>query len=43
MSSLQIYYRLGRMMGTSTSWPNWIEGDEFRATRDTSCAGEKGC
>ncbi len=44
MSSLEIYYRLGRMMGTSTSWPNWIEGDEFRATRDTSCAGsDKGC
>ncbi len=44
MSSLEIYYRLGRMMGTSTSWPTWIEGDEFRATRDTSCAGsDKGC
>jgi len=44
MSSLQIYYRLGRMMGTSTSWPNWIAGDEFRATRDESCkASDKGC
>jgi Zn-dependent M28 family amino/carboxypeptidase len=44
MADLQLYYRLGRMMAMSTSWPNWNEGDEFRAIRDESCkAGEKGC
>jgi Zn-dependent M28 family amino/carboxypeptidase len=44
MGDLQLYYRLGRMMAMSTSWPNWNEGDEFRAIRDESCkAGEKGC
>ncbi len=44
MADLQLYYRLGRMMATSTSWPNWVPGDEFRAIRDTSCAaGAKGC
>lgn len=44
MADLQLYYRLGRMMAMSTSWPNWIEGDEFRATRDASCAAsEAGC
>ncbi len=44
MADLQLYYRLGRMMGTSTSWPNWNDGDEFRAIRDASCAGsKKGC
>lgn len=44
MADLQLYYRLGRMMAISTSWPNWNDGDEFRAIRDASCkASEKGC
>jgi Zn-dependent M28 family amino/carboxypeptidase len=44
MADLQLYYRLGRMMATSTSWPNWNDGDEFRAVRDADCkASETGC
>lgn len=44
MADLQLMYRLGRMMAMSTSWPNWNEGDEFKATRDESCAAaETGC
>ena len=44
MADLQLMYRLGRMLGTSTSWPNWNEGDEFKATRDKACsAAETGC
>lgn len=44
MMDLQLFYRLGRMLSNSSSWPNWNEGDEFRATRDESCAAsEKGC
>ncbi|MFL0355035.1 M28 family metallopeptidase [Erythrobacter sp. GH1-10] len=44
MSDLQLFYRIGRMMAMSTSWPNWNEGDEFRATRDESCAtSDAGC
>jgi len=43
MDQLQLYYRIGRSLAMSTSWPNWVEGDEFRATRDTSCAGKGGC
>ena len=44
MTDLQLYYRLGRMMAESTSWPTWNDGDEFRAIRDEACkAGEKGC
>lgn len=35
-SDLQLYYLTGRMMAMSTSWPNWNEGDEFRAARDES-------
>lgn len=44
MADLQLYYRLGRMMAMSTSWPNWNDGDEFRAIRDQACkAAAKGC
>lgn len=44
MADLQLYYRVGRMMAASTSWPNWNDGDEFRAIRDEACkASEKGC
>ena len=44
MADLQLYYRLGRMMAMSTSWPNWVEGDEFRGIRDESCAATNaGC
>jgi len=38
MADLQLMYRLGRKLAMSSSWPNWNEGDEFRATRDESCA-----
>ncbi|GMN03397.1 M28 family metallopeptidase [Erythrobacter sp. MTPC3] len=44
MADLQLYYRIGRSMAMSSSWPNWNDGDEFRAIRDESCAGaETGC
>lgn len=44
LSNLQLFYRLGRMLGDSTSWPNWNEGDEFRGIRDESCASaDTGC
>jgi Zn-dependent M28 family amino/carboxypeptidase len=44
MADLQLYYRLGRMMAMSKSWPNWNEGDEFRRVRDASCAASfHGC
>ena len=44
MQDLQLYYRIGRMMAMSTSWPNWNDGDEFRATRDADCAASaRGC
>ncbi|MCR2832438.1 M28 family metallopeptidase [Parerythrobacter lacustris] len=44
MADLQLYYRLGRMLAMSDEWPNWVEGDEFKAARDASCAASaKGC
>ena len=36
---LRIYYRIGRELAESEAWPNWREGDEFRAIRDRSRAG----
>jgi len=44
MGDLQLFYRIGRSMAESSSWPNWNDGDEFRATRDESCASaDTGC
>lgn len=44
MADLQLYFRIGRSLAMSASWPNWNEGDEFRSIRDASCAeSEKGC
>ena len=37
---LQLFYRIGRMLAMSESWPNWVEGDEFKATRDETCTAE---
>ncbi len=36
VADVQLFYRLGRMLAMSDSWPNWVEGDEFRAIRDKS-------
>ncbi|MGB7409001.1 MAG: M28 family metallopeptidase [Pontixanthobacter sp.] len=44
MADLQLFYRTGRMLANSSSWPNWVEGDEFKATRDADCAASSnGC
>ncbi len=44
MADLQLYYRIGRSLAMSESWPNWNEGDEFRSIREASCAASaKGC
>jgi Zn-dependent M28 family amino/carboxypeptidase len=39
---LQIYWLIGRELATSNAWPNWREGDEFRAIRDRSRAAAAG-
>ncbi|WP_206613399.1 M28 family metallopeptidase [Parahaliea mediterranea] len=38
MSDLGLYYGIGREMADFDDWPNWVEGDEFRAIRDKSRA-----
>jgi Zn-dependent M28 family amino/carboxypeptidase len=40
VSDVTIYYRVGRALAASREWPNWLPGDEFRAIRDRSRAGQ---
>lgn len=40
MSDLRLYYAAGRMLAMTDAWPNWNEGDEFRAARDKSRSGK---
>ena len=41
-ADVALYYKLGRMLATTTAWPNWHPTDEFRKARDASCAAVKG-
>ncbi|MBN7797556.1 M28 family metallopeptidase [Parahaliea mediterranea] len=40
MADLKLYYRIGRDLANTDQWPNWVEGDEFRAVRDASRGAE---
>lgn len=40
MADLDIYYAVARALADGDDWPNWLPGDEFRAIRDASRAGE---
>ncbi len=37
-----ILYQVGRALVESRRWPNWYEGNEFRAVRDAQRAGDSG-
>jgi Zn-dependent M28 family amino/carboxypeptidase len=39
IQDLQALYTLGETLGNSDQWPNWYQGNEFRAIRDKSRAG----
>jgi Zn-dependent M28 family amino/carboxypeptidase len=38
VQDVTLYYQVGRELATTSAWPNWVEGDEFRAIRDRSRA-----
>jgi Zn-dependent M28 family amino/carboxypeptidase len=40
LRELRVFYRIGRELATTDAWPNWNQGDEFRAIRDRSRAGQ---
>ena len=35
---IQLYFDIGHRLSQESTWPNWYEGNEFRAIRDTSAA-----
>jgi Zn-dependent M28 family amino/carboxypeptidase len=37
---VRFLYRIGRELAETNAWPNWNQGDEFRAIRDRSRAGQ---
>jgi len=37
---LQAFYAFGEILANSEQWPNWYQGNEFRAIRDKSRAGK---
>ena len=41
-ADVSLFYKLGRMLATTSAWPNWHPTDEFRGARDKSCAAVKG-
>ena len=41
LDDLKLYYLIGRKLADSADWPNWYQGDEFRAARDASCASAR--
>ena len=38
MQDLAVYYAVGLALANETTWPNWREGNEFKAIRDKSRA-----
>ncbi|MFP5431771.1 MAG: M28 family peptidase [Alphaproteobacteria bacterium] len=40
LADLKLYYTVGRDLANTTDWPNWVDGDEFRAIRDKDRAGK---
>jgi len=39
MQDLEAEYAVGRELAASTQWPNWYEGNAFKALRDAQLAG----
>jgi Zn-dependent M28 family amino/carboxypeptidase len=37
-----LLFEVGRALAGTRDWPNWAEGNEFRATRDESAAAREG-
>ena len=35
---VNLYLQIGRDLANSRDWPNWVQGDEFRAIRDRTAS-----
>ncbi len=40
IEDLVLFFNIGHRLANSNQWPQWFEGNEFRAIRDASLAGE---
>ena len=38
--SIDVIFNISNELANSSQWPNWYEGNEFKATRDTARAGK---
>jgi Zn-dependent M28 family amino/carboxypeptidase len=38
IEDLNVFYRIGHHVANSSEWPEWYEGNEFRAIREASLA-----
>ena len=36
----ELFFTVGERLANSDAWPNWYEGNEFRALRDEQRSGE---
>jgi Zn-dependent M28 family amino/carboxypeptidase len=41
VQDLQALYQVGRTLADGQAWPNWYEGNEFRAARDATAAARQ--
>jgi len=42
VEDIELYYTIGHRLSQESSWPNWYEGNEFRAIRDATAAARVG-
>jgi Zn-dependent M28 family amino/carboxypeptidase len=42
VEDIALLFSVGRALAGTRDWPNWAEGNEFRATRDASAAAREG-
>ena len=38
--SIDVIFNISNELANSSQWPNWYEGNEFKATRDAARAGK---
>jgi Zn-dependent M28 family amino/carboxypeptidase len=41
LEDVRLLFEVGSILANGSSWPNWYEGNEFRATRDASAAARR--
>ncbi len=42
VEDIELLFTVGRALAGTREWPNWADGNEFRATRDASAAAREG-